>query len=92
MSRFWQTLVTGRDNRSTDIGRVLFAIAILSAILLETFAVVWRGVAFDIVQFGGAVASLLLAGGASLAVKGHTEPSEGDHHEEHRVETTLSSG
>ena len=75
--KFWQTIFSGRDNRSTDVGRVLFAVAIVAAITLETYAVVWRGAAFDIVQFGGAIASLLLAGGASLAVKGHTEPSEG---------------
>ena len=81
--KFWQTLFTGRDNQSTDVGRVLFAAAIGSMIGLEVFVVVWRGTAFDVVQFGGAVASILLAGGASLAVKGHTEPSE-VHHEEHQ--------
>ena len=74
---FMRTVFTGRDNQSGDVGRVLFAVAIIAAIGLEGFAVICRGATFDIVQFGGAIASLLLAGGASLAVKGHTEPSEG---------------
>lgn len=75
-----RTMMAGRDNVSIDVGRVLFAAAIAAIIGLEIFAVVWRAQAFDPVQFGGAVASLLLAGGASLAVKGHTEPEE--HHAE----------
>ena len=49
---------------------------------MEVFVVGYRGAAFDVVQFGGAISSILLAGGASLAVKGHTEPEErrGDEH------------
>ena len=73
---FWATVLTGRDNKSADIGRMLFAAAIVAAIGLEVFVVVWRGMAFDLVQFCGGVSSLLLAGGASLAVKKETEPSE----------------
>jgi len=73
---FWATILTGRDNQSADIGRVLFAAAIVAAIALEVFVVVWRAAAFDLVQFCGGVSSLLLAGGASLAVKKDTEPSE----------------
>jgi hypothetical protein len=73
---FWATVLTGRDNKSADIGRILFAAAIVAAIALEIFVVVWRGTAFDLVQFCGGVSSLLLAGGASLAVKAQTEPSE----------------
>jgi hypothetical protein len=71
-----RTMMSGRDNVSIDVGRVLFAGTIATAIALEVFVVVVRGDHFDLVQFGGALASLLLAGGASLAVKGHTEPEE----------------
>lgn len=78
MSGALRTMMSGRDNVSIDVGRVLFAAAIAAVIGLETFAVVWRAQSFDPVQFGGAIASLLIAGGASLAVKGHTEPEE--HH------------
>jgi hypothetical protein len=73
---FWATILTGRDNKSADIGRVLFAAAIITAIVLEAFVVVWRAAAFDLVQFCGGISSILIAGGASLAVKKDTEPSE----------------
>ena len=73
---FWARVLTGRDNKSADIGRVLFAAAIVTAIVLEVFVVVWRAAAFDLVQFCGGISSILLAGGASLAVKKDTEPSE----------------
>ena len=76
VEHFFRTMVTSRDNRSIDIGRVLFALAIFSAIGLEVFVVTIRGTAFDLVAFCGGVSSLLVAGGASLAVKGSTEPSE----------------
>ena len=79
---FWRTVFTCRDNQSGDVGRVLFAAAIGTMIGMEVFVVGYRGAAFDVVQFGGAISSILLAGGASLAVKGHTEPEErhGDEH------------
>ena len=72
---FWATILTGRDNKSADIGRILFAAAIVTAIVLEAFVVVWRNIAFDLVQFCGGISSILLAGGASLAVKSQTEPA-----------------
>ena len=37
---FWATILTGRDNKSADIGRVLFAAAVITAISYVSF-VLW---------------------------------------------------
>lgn len=74
--RIWRSLFTGRDNTSVDIGRVLFAGAVVATIGLETYSVIVIGRPFDAVQFGGAIGGLLVCGGAGIAVKAHTEPEE----------------
>ena len=71
---FFRTLLTGKDNLSADIGRVLFAAAVAAGISLEVYSVVWKGAAFDPVSFGGAISALLVSGGAGLSLKAKTEP------------------
>ena len=68
------TALTGKDNASVDLGRVLFAASVAVVLGLEVFVVVARGTAFDVVSFAGALSPLLVAGGAGIAIKGHTEP------------------
>lgn len=69
-----RTAITGKDNTSTDIGRVLFGASVVVVLGLEIFVVAVRGTAFDVVSFAGAVSALLVSGGAGIAIKGHTEP------------------
>lgn len=71
--RWLRTAITGKDNASTDIGRVLFAASVVVVLGLETWSVIAQH-PFDIVSACGAIGGLLVCGGAGIAVKGHTEP------------------
>jgi hypothetical protein len=66
--------LSGRDNSSVDIGRVLLLLAVVALIGLEIFQVVVRGTAFDAVSFSGAMVGLLTGGSAALLIKRQTEP------------------
>lgn len=67
-------LFTGKDNQTHDIGRLLWAVSVLAFLGMSFFAI-WRGQAFDPVAWGTAIALVLAGGGASVAIKSHTEPS-----------------
>lgn len=69
-----RTALTGRDNASIDIGRVLWGVVTMALCGLEGHAVMWMHQAFDPMSFAGAASALLTAGGAGLALKSHTEP------------------
>ena len=70
---FWRALFSERDNLTPDLKRVLWALGFAWALGMETWAVVWRGQAFDLPAAGFGVAGLLAAGGASLALNRKNE-------------------
>ena len=74
MIAFLRSALSGRDNVSIDIGRVLLSAAVFSFIGLETFSVVVRKAAFDPMSFSGAMVGLLTGGAAALLIKKGTEP------------------
>ena len=51
-------MLTGRDNATWDIVRVLGALAVLVALGLTVYSVVWRGQPFDLQSFGLGVCAL----------------------------------
>ena len=69
-----RTLFSGRDNRSMDLGRWIWACFALALIGLETLSIA-RGGPFNPVEFATACGTIMALGGAGLAVKSHTEPS-----------------
>lgn len=73
--KFVKDLLTGIDNETYDVGRLLWVLAFLVGMGLEIRGVLARE-AFDLQQFGIGVGALLLAGGASLKIKQGTEPGE----------------
>lgn len=76
----WLTsALSGQDNSSIDIGRVLMTASVAAFIGLETFAVVVRGAAFDPMSFSGAMVGLLTGGSAALFIKRGTEPTPTGH-------------
>jgi hypothetical protein len=77
MSAFLQSLLTGKDNRSYDVGRVLLFLGGI-VFLSCTVIVVVQSVEFDMEKFGYGLGALLGGGGVGLGAKGHTEPEPGD--------------
>ena len=68
-----RTAITGQDNRSVDMGRLLWAFTITCLCVFEGVAVCLRGT-FDPMTFSTGAATLLAGGGVGIAVKAHTEP------------------
>lgn len=66
-------LVTCKDGESYDMGRVLLILGALAFIALSIYAV-YRGGAFDPMNWGAGYGVLLGGGQAGIAMKSKTEP------------------
>ncbi len=75
MGCFLKMLLTGRDNATYDVTRVLLFFGGMT-FLVCTLADVAKGAAFEMDKFGYGFGALLGGGGAGIGVKGHTEPGE----------------
>jgi hypothetical protein len=64
---------TGKDNETVDIGRVLWAISVLSFVVMG-FIGAYKGQVTDYLQYGSGIAAVLAAGGAAIGLKSKTEP------------------
>lgn len=73
IKKFSRDCVTGADNESYDLGRVLWAMAFVVGVSLEV-ACVWTAREFDLEKYGLGIGALLLAGGGALGLKAKTEP------------------
>ena len=73
IAEFLQHILTGRDNLTYDLGRVLWALAFVIGVGMAIYATV-TGKSFDLVNYGLGVSGLLVAGGAALKLKESTEP------------------
>ena len=67
-------LLTGKDNQTHDFVRWLGVLAVLVALGLTVYVVVWRSQPFDLQQFGVGMGSVFAALGAALKLKETTEP------------------
>lgn len=76
MRDFLQNLLTGRDNLTYDLGRVLWAIAFVAGVTADITAYM-IGKEFNLTDFGLGVGALLTAGGLALKLKENTEPKAG---------------
>jgi hypothetical protein len=71
-------MFTGKDNKTLDLGRVLWAKAVI-AFLAIGFYGIYEGNPMDYLAFGTGLAAVLAAGGAAIGLKAKTEPgSEGE--------------
>ncbi len=71
----WRQLFTGADNKTYDLGRVLWAKASLAFVFLSGWEILHGG-HFDPMAWGGGMAAVLAAGGAALGMKSNTEPNQ----------------
>jgi len=66
-------MMTGKDNLTVDLFRVLAAMSVLVGLLLACIAVLWPKHPFDIQAFGAGV-GMLLGAGLAIRAKASTEP------------------
>ena len=69
-------LFTGVDNRTLDLGRVVWALMAVSYILLTVYHLIKSSGQFDAMAWGSGAAAILACGGGALAIKSHTEPKQ----------------
>jgi len=66
-------MFTGKDNKTLDLGRVLWAQAVLAFLGLAFYGV-YKGNPVDYMAFGTGLAAVLAAGGAAIGFKAKSEP------------------
>ena len=66
-------LFTGKDNKTLDLGRVLWAKATVAFLGLAFYGV-YKGNPVDYMAFGTGLAAVLAAGGAAIGFKAKSEP------------------
>jgi hypothetical protein len=66
-------LFSGKDNTTLDIGRILWAISVVTFLLLSAYSI-HNGQLFDPIAWGTGIGLVLGAGGAAIAIKSTTEP------------------
>ena len=76
MADFIRSAFSGRNDKSIDIGRIIWPVTHFSLIVLHGFAVIANHAAFDPMAFATSHAALMAAGGGSLLLKATTEPKE----------------
>jgi hypothetical protein len=70
---WFKHLVTGLDNNTVDVARVLWIVGVLSFLGLAGYEVYKSG-HFDMANFSLAYGGLLAAGAAGVKIKESTEP------------------
>lgn len=75
-SLIWQTF-TGKDNKTLDMGRILWCQGVFVFFGLSIAALV-DGQPFDPSAWGMGLGAVLAGGGAAIALKSHTEPEDKD--------------
>lgn len=73
MGKFFRDMFTGKDNKTYDIGRVLWFQSVQAFVLLSVYAI-YKGGEFDPITWGAGIAALIAGGGAGIKLKADTEP------------------
>lgn len=73
--KFFKDIFTGRDNRTYDMGRVLWFQSVQAFILVTIYSL-HKGGSFDPVTWGAGLAALIAGGGAAIGIKASTEPTD----------------
>ena len=74
MRQFFMDMITGKDNLTVDLFRILSALSVLVALGLECYSVLIPGHPFDLQAYGVGVGAVLLSAGGALKLKADTEP------------------
>lgn len=74
MNNLIRNLLTGTDNQSWELGRVLWAIGTIALIIYQGIAIWSKGQTFSPIEFGTGAAAILAAGGFGVAQKDKAHP------------------
>lgn len=74
IARLFRHMFTGTDNQSFELGRVMWALTVLSAIVYQGVALAFKNQEFDVTDFGTGMGIILAAGGVGVAVKDIANP------------------
>jgi hypothetical protein len=77
MGDFLKSVLTGRDNLTWDVGRVLLFFGGLVFLGCTVLSVV-KTMQFDMEKFGYGLGALLGGGGVGIGAKAHAEPGAGE--------------
>lgn len=70
-----QKLFSGKDNLTPDLGRVLWALGVLTFIGIS-IASIFKGQPWEPEQYGIGLGAVLAGGGAGIGFKKETEPEK----------------
>lgn len=70
-----QEAVTGPDNRTVDVSRILLVILSMAYLAFQGLAII-KGQSWDGQSFAVGAGALLALGGAGVGVKAHAEPKQ----------------
>lgn len=73
MANILRELFSGKDNKTLDVGRILWAMSILSFLGMGFYGI-YSDQVIDFLAYGTGLSGLLAAGGAALGFKRQTEP------------------
>lgn len=74
MKSFFRMLLTGKDNETFEIARVLLFIGFASVLLFSGYDVLGQGHSFDALGYCTGLSALLFGGAGGIALKARTEP------------------
>jgi hypothetical protein len=78
MRGFFRMILTGRDNETYEIARVLLFIGFFSLILFAAIDVFVSAHPFDALNYSMGLTGLLFGGSGGIAIKEHSEPKDKD--------------
>ncbi len=73
MKNFYKNILTGKDNATYDISRVMLGLSTITFLGISIFAVI-QGQIWHPMEFGTGLSAILAGGGAGIGLKAHTEP------------------
>jgi hypothetical protein len=76
MNAFIKSVLTGKDNLTYDVARVLLFLGGLVFLTCTLIAVI-KSLQFDMEKFGYGLGALLGGGGVGIGAKAHAEPDQG---------------
>lgn len=68
IARIFREWFTGPGSQEFELARLLFALAVVSGLGCQAFAL-WKGQAFSMIEFGAGMGGLLTAGGLGTKFK-----------------------
>lgn len=73
ISKFLRDLFTGKDNKTWDLGRIMWFLGTLVYFAMTLYSL-YQGIAIDPMNWATGFGAILAGGGAALALKQSSEP------------------